>query len=379
MQNNPVQRGHPAAGAATLAGIDLLRFASALAVLLWHYQHFSFIANQPLGFSTEAQPLYALLAPLYRFGLYGVQVFWCISGFIFFWKYGQALADKTIGAGRFFVLRFSRLYPLHFITLLLVAGGQALYAAGHPYYFVYRDNSLSSFVLQLGMASHWFYPLAGFSFNAPIWSVSLEVLAYVFFFCFSRRAGVGGLATVGALAVLAVARYLSDLPVVECLLFFYLGGLLALAERRVTGWPAQARHAAGAALLLALGLMVAATAADKIKPEHVLFGMVPVIVYLMLQYVRPAHAGLQRLLAALGNLTYSSYLLHFPLQLGIALVCGWLGRDIPWRSPWLLILFLGTTFVLAYFCHRHVERPLQTWIRARWPGRAHPLAAGAAL
>ncbi|MDQ1829538.1 acyltransferase family protein [Massilia scottii] len=368
MQNPPVQRAKADAAAASgtgkLAGIDLLRFGSALAVLLWHYQHFSFVANQGFAFQTEAQPLFGLLSLFYRYGLYGVQVFWCISGLIFFWKYGQALADKTVGAGRFFLLRFSRLYPLHLITLLLVAGGQALYASTHSWYFVYKDNSLSSFFLQLGMTSHWFFPRTGFSFNAPIWSVSLEVIAYLFFFCFSRVAGVGALATVGALAALGLARYASELPVIECLLFFYLGGVLALLDRRSACWSAVARHGLGVALAVALMGLCAATAAGAIKPEHAIFGIVPVMVYLMLQYVRPAHAGVQKLFSSLGNLTYSSYLLHFPLQLAIALVCGALGRAIPWRSPWLLLGFLGMTLVLSFFCYRHVERPLQAWIRA---------------
>ncbi|MDM5178183.1 acyltransferase [Massilia sp. DJPM01] len=367
MQNSHVQRADPGAASGKLAGIDLLRFASALAVLLWHYQHFSFVANQARDFHTEAQPLFGLLSLFYRYGLYGVQVFWCISGFIFFWKYGQALADKTVDGGRFFLLRFSRLYPLHLISLLLVAAGQVLHASTHSWYFVYRDNSLSSFFLQLGMASHWFFPLTGFSFNAPIWSVSLEVIAYLFFFGFSHLAGVGARATVGALAVLALARYSSDLPLIECLLFFYLGGVLALLDRHSAAWSAVARHGLGALLAVALVGLAGGTAAAAIKPEHALFGIVPALVYLMLQYVRPAHVGAQTLFSRLGNLTYASYLLHFPLQLAIALVCGALGCAIPWRSPWLLLGFLGATFALSHVCYHRVELPLQAWIRA-WPG-----------
>jgi peptidoglycan/LPS O-acetylase OafA/YrhL len=41
---------------------------------------------------------------------------------------------------------------------------------------------------------------------------------------------------------------------------------------------------------------------------------------------RPQSRGLE----TLGNLTYSSYLLHFPLQIGIATACGLMGVTVPW-------------------------------------------------
>lgn len=36
--------------------------------------------------------------------------------------------------------------------------------------------------------------------------------------------------------------------------------------------------------------------------------------------------------AFLGNLTYSSYLLHFPLQFFVAIIYSNIGREIPYRS-----------------------------------------------
>jgi peptidoglycan/LPS O-acetylase OafA/YrhL len=358
-----VRDATPAAPAA-LPGIELLRFVCACAVLLWHYQHFSYVANQAHDFSPERQPLYAQLAFFYRYGLYGVQVFWCISGFIFFWKYGAAIAARGIGAGRFFLLRFSRLYPLHLITLLLVAALQALYAHAHGYYFVYRDNSAGSFLLQLGMASHWLFPLTGFSFNGPIWSVSLEVLAYLLFFVASRRCGAGWLAT-GALTLAAgLAWRCADWPLLECVLYFYVGGLVALASAAQARWPAARRRLllAGVAALLALVLL--APWRYPLAATTVLLPATPLLIFLLLALPPlPGRAG--RGARVLGNLTYSSYLLHFPLQLCIALACGAAGIAVPWRSPWLWLGFMGATLLLAHLCYRRVELPAQQWLRRR--------------
>ena len=165
---------------------------AALAVLVWHYQHFAFVADTPIGLIQDRLPLYRLLHIFYDYGPYAVHVFWCISGFIFFWKYRDAIADRSIDGWKFFVLRFSRLYPLHIATLLVVAALQPLYFNLNGYFFVYQNNDLTHFLLQLLMASNATVQSA-LSFNGPIWSISVEVLVYFFFFMMLRFAARSGL------------------------------------------------------------------------------------------------------------------------------------------------------------------------------------------
>ena len=174
-------------GRSKLLGLELIRFTCAMTVLVWHYHHFAMIGDGSAMLRPH-EPLYALLWPLYDFGLFGVQVFWCISGFIFYWNYADAIAARRIEPKRFFWLRFSRLYPLHFATLLIVAGLQPLYAAlaGQP--FIFKDGSAVNFLLHLGLADQWTGPRP-LSFNGPIWSVSAEVFVYVAFFLLLRTFG----------------------------------------------------------------------------------------------------------------------------------------------------------------------------------------------
>jgi peptidoglycan/LPS O-acetylase OafA/YrhL len=72
-----------------LLGLEVIRFISALSVLIWHYQHFFYIEDMPANFIREQQPFYEFLSLFYNYGGSGVQVFWCVSGFIFFWKYRE--------------------------------------------------------------------------------------------------------------------------------------------------------------------------------------------------------------------------------------------------------------------------------------------------
>src|ERR1700710_1370920 len=121
-----------------LLGLELLRFIAAFAVLIWHYKHFAYVADKPVGLTEHHRPLHSLLQPFYDHGDFGVWLFWCISGFIFFWKYRDSVADRSVSGWKFFALRFSRLYPLHIATLLLVALVQPLYFSLTGYFFVYQ-------------------------------------------------------------------------------------------------------------------------------------------------------------------------------------------------------------------------------------------------
>src|SRR4051812_19181048 len=168
-----------------LPGLELLRFLAAFSVLVGHYQHFAFVADRPVDFVIDRLPFSGLLYPFYYTRLPGVWVFWCISGFIFFWKYRDAIADRSIDSRTFFVLRLSRLYPLHAVTLLLVAALQAVYFQLNGYFLVYQDNDLRHFVLQIFMASNWGLE-DGNSFDGPVWSISVEVLVYIVFFLMLR-------------------------------------------------------------------------------------------------------------------------------------------------------------------------------------------------
>jgi len=69
-----------------LLGLELLRFISALAILIWHYQHFAMLPNTH-NFEPQQQPFYNYLSFFYLNGAKAVYLFWALSGYIFFYNY----------------------------------------------------------------------------------------------------------------------------------------------------------------------------------------------------------------------------------------------------------------------------------------------------
>jgi peptidoglycan/LPS O-acetylase OafA/YrhL len=66
----------------------------------------------------------------------------------------------------------------------------------------------------------------------------------------------------------------------------------------------------------------------------------------------------------LGDISYSIYLLHFPLQILFVLVFSGLGfgQEV-FTSAYMLLLFILLLIVVAGFSFRYFERPAQELIR----------------
>ena len=355
------------AAAEKLLGLELLRFGAAVAILVFHYQHFWYVGVAAKDFNLWSQPLYGVLWPLYHYGHYGVEIFWCVSGYIFFWKYRKTIATKSIGGWRFFVLRFSRLYPLHLLTLLGVAALQAAYLRTQGSYFVYSANDIGHFVLQLLFASNW-TPSQPASFNGPIWSISIEVLVYFIFYACLRITGASAWPSLALVAgsCLAVATGHGH-NLVVCIAFFFAGGLAAILGGYADKRRIEAPIAAATAIALVLGLAMAywlRVPAYKPFPVWTLLIAVSALVFLVARRF-PVPRRMRRGIEVAGNLTYASYLLHFPIQLTVVLTFALIGKAVPMQRVGFFLAYIAGTLALSYVVYRYFEAPAQNFIRAR--------------
>jgi peptidoglycan/LPS O-acetylase OafA/YrhL len=371
-----------------LLGLELLRFLSAVGVVFWHYQHFFMHGSQiDPGFVRAAQPLYPAFAFFYEQGHHSVELFWLISGYIFFWKYHQAVHTRAVDGWAFFVMRFSRLYPLHLLTLLAVALLQIAYRAGHGGAdFAFAANSWHDFALQLAFASNWGFEINTLSFNGPIWSVSREIVIYAVFFLVSRLVltrFAGRILLLGLAGTLWLANdrfggFAAGRVFLTVSVYFFAGGLI---QAIAIAAPARLlKAAAPVAALAALALVVFVFRNDDGTPKGAVLAAasLTLIAFLGLEEWPFAKPALVRL-APLADMTYSSYLLHFPIQLVMVLAVDalGLGRGL-FLSPVALGVFFAAVFGLARLAFDRFERPAQDVIRRRLLA-PRPAPAGASL
>jgi peptidoglycan/LPS O-acetylase OafA/YrhL len=352
--------------------IDVLRGLAALSILVFHADHFirgGGTLSRPEALLNEIWVL-QLLDPLRRYGGLAVMLFWMISGFVFMNIY----ADTRPSLKTFWVNRFSRLYPLHLTTLVLIAGIQSVAVARFGHSLIYGLNDPYHFLLQLFFASEWGLQ-QGRSFNGPIWSVSVEILIYAIFYLFVRFVRINVLLNVAVLLGLATLYKLAPgSPIVLCGVFFFSGMLVyavySLIDRRARVFCALA--ATGGLALLAAGLAVVGPDRFPLSLWLIpIFGLALFALAVSESSARMS-AGYGRL-RFVGDITYSTYLWHSPLQMLFLMGAGfgWWSLDIAFSSAFMLAYFLFVS-LFAYGSFLCLERPAQSWIRRRLLARTKP-------
>ncbi|HTN61029.1 MAG TPA: acyltransferase, partial [Devosia sp.] len=328
------------------------------------------------------QPFYAVLFPLYHFGWLAVEFFFTLSGFVFFWLYGQAVSEKSLGLFRFWLARFSRLYPLHFITLLVVAALQVnLMSNGHDS-FAYGGTTWPNFGLNL-LFLQYFAP--GWTFNGPEWSVGVEIILYALFFLYCRLLKPGWI--IPLLAAVAIGLWVmqTQWALGRGIIGFFAGGVVYQLWRRLRDRPGFAPFITplfGLTIAFWLYAIVEAKAhpltgmLDSLNlvgwrwvEMSFRLGLVPLTV-LALALHENRGAKFWRHLAPIGDLTYALYLWHFPLQLAIASAVMLGGVPLaPIQTPLGFLAFFAVLIALSAASYRWIERPAQAWIRGRFPTR----------
>lgn len=349
-------------------GLELLRFICSISVIIAHYKHFfifgdvSSSSNLLKNYQTDL-PFNYIIGFLYQNGSNAVQVFWGISGFIFCWKYADEISNKTVGARLFFVNRLSRLYPLHICSLLSVAFLQYIYLYINGTYFIYVHNDLYHFILNIFMAPGWGIE-RGYSYDAPIWSVSAEEISYASFFivCAFRLNKFFQFVAIGmaSFIILIILNRLSfPNSIIYCASYFFIGAsIYRIDEIYTSKW-----------LMFTISV-ISLIAAIAIFEWRVWLSFYPLTVFAVTisTTANDCFAKFRKFINfdALGNLTYSSYLLHFPLMTIFVIVTDSLGigRYI-YQEELVFLIYMSVVLITSSLSYKYLEHPAQLYLRKK--------------
>ncbi|MEX3999104.1 acyltransferase family protein [Paraburkholderia sp. EG285A] len=350
--------------------LDSLRALAAIGVIGWHYTgHF------------RASPLPQLMAPFYHHGLLLVDFFFVLSGFVLSRTYWTAERSGLFAQN--FRDRIARLYPLHFTMLLVVAALQWYLAhqlASVP--FIYTFNDKRDFVLHLFLLNRTGLE-RGFSFNAPAWSISTEFIINTIFLLaivFSRRVATIILSIIFAIGLAVVLRngLISnatmagiDNDIFRTIVGFFVGVALHRFHAKFIA-PHGLRE--GFSTLLSIVGMSAFLYYCTNGANYQRLDLVVAVLCFPAIIIGAIHGSAAKrvlnfpILTYLGTISYSIYLVHYPLQLAIHVVSVATGIIIPYGNPLFLVGFLLLVIATASLTYAVIEIPGKRFLKHKLGG-----------
>jgi peptidoglycan/LPS O-acetylase OafA/YrhL len=145
---------------APLNALTGLRCFAAINIVLFHFSN-----PQWFGF----------LAPVVNAGFVSVSYFILLSGFVLGYNYNERARNGELDRKRFWEARFTRIYPIYFLSLLLSLVNLRPEYMTHTHAMFWTGVVLTPFLLQ-----GWVPAVATFV-NTPAWTMSAEAFYYAIF------------------------------------------------------------------------------------------------------------------------------------------------------------------------------------------------------
>ena len=359
--------------------LDFARAIAATCVVLLHYQHFySSDYNQQLNFVKNLQPFYNILEIFYEFGTVAVQFFFILSGFIFFMFYRERILEGVINFKNFIILRLTRLYPLHLLTLILVLAIQFFYKESYSEYFIYQSNDLENFIAHFLLIQEWGLIGETASYNGPSWSISVEFFLYIIFFLISIffiKNIFQSLITI----IFSLLIYFFLQPVLNNLilglLLFYIGGFTFFFYTYLKKFYKKKFFIL---VLIIIDIIVFGRFLNESflnfqnsieflignKLFILLFFIKFPLIIINLSILQLYKKNLGKNIKLLGDISYTIYLVHFPIQLLFALVIKKM-LIIDFNSPFFFLIYVSTVFLVSILIYKFFELPLKDYLRGK--------------
>jgi peptidoglycan/LPS O-acetylase OafA/YrhL len=364
--------------------LDISRGFAALCVVLQHYQHF-FYNNYKLTetFNRNEQPFWKYISFAYEFGVIAVPFFFILSGFIFFSFYREKIYKKLITFKSFIILRISRLYPLHLLTLVTVLLLQKLYYFYFSEFLIYSNNSFGNFILHLFLIQNWginnlFNINSGSGFNNPSWSLSIELFLYILFFIISTQFVRNFTESIIFLIILSFSLLINkNIDFLFAGMFlFYLGGTIYFFTENIKKYLVFNKK-----IILLILLFFDVVIFGPFLKNHLLdfqnyiheitsintlflflikFPLIILNLYIIGFYFK----NFAKNFKIFGDLSYTIYLIHVPLQILIIFINNKI-FNIEFNSNFFFILYFLLIFIISYLVYKYYELPFKTIIRRK--------------
>lgn len=335
--------------------IDFLKATGAQLIVLHHLAAYGPMSD----IARELAP--GLFDWLYGQARLAVQVFLVAGGFLAARSLASRIGRSALSPLGLIWNRYCRLaIPLSAAIALAVACA-AFARAVNPQESIPAAPGMLQLIAHLLLLQN----LLGFdALSAGIWYVAIDFQLYALMVALIWLPKATGAAGHGRLAMLLVAGlamasllHFNRIPAWDDWAVYFFG---AYAMGALAFWAAESRHSYRWVALIAAAVAVALLLDFRSRIAVAL--LAAVLLGLTLQARQQAPAPAARLLAFLGDISYSVFLVHYPVCLVFNAVFGRLALDEPDLNALGLLLAWGASILAGALFHRRIELPATAWL-----------------
>lgn len=343
--------------------IDSIKgMAACVVAFAWHYQHFG-----PKGANS---PFYAIIPASYDCGWLMVELFFMLSGFGMMLGYSERILKHEISFKEYFSKRMCRLYPLFFLTLVLVTILELIYKIKVGKTFVYPNYDIYHLILNLLCMQNGIFETA-WSFNSPSWCISISLVLYVIFYYIAYKSKskneihyrwmMGG-----AFVILTGMSYpVFNSLIGRGLLCFSVGvWLTAIYEKREVIKSQSLGYVCFAALI-ALYILFRLKGSGIFGNLQMAFilGIAPMIIISSIFVLWLNKFLSWKPLVYLGSLSINIYLFHFPVQCFIEIVNKYANLQLNYSSKKVWLMYVALTLIVSAVYKSFVSRKYERLLK----------------
>jgi len=317
-------------------------------------------------------------------GVYAVDIFFILSGYILTYVHRQEfnVTLKWLDIWNFYLLRLARIYPVHFLVVVLLIGAHGT-GIWNQKVLAGEDMLLSFFLFNM-----WSDP----SINTPAWSVSAEWFAYLGFPFIAlilfrmQRLSIQWFLAIGCMVFYPLAVMYFEwtwewhfgwVALFRVLNGFILGCVMYAIQEQCLEFRTLSSSSRWSAFLVGMFFF------------FLVFGLPIIFVYPLIPFLIVAlgksKSGVARLLSnklvvVLGTISYSIYMVHYPIlevfRYGLNDVYATLDPSTDQAFLWVNLLVIVMSVVgLSALLYSYVEKPCREYCKQKLRAREHQRVA----
>lgn len=322
--------------------------------------------------------------PWFKYGLLDgkvlVDLFFMISGLTFTAFYTKRIANNEVSISEFVYSRLVRLVPLHWGSLFLVTLLLFIRKIFGMSAFTYSNNDVHQFVLNLLMIQGDGLHANG-SFNAISWTVCIEVLMYLIFFCLCRKTKTKHTYIFCCWLMILLGYSLEkssfngntlslvDESIGRGMIAFFFGSALYFLLVKLYEFGNRTKVIAFFVLMMIMILGLSGGEEIWCHGEwwYMLTGFVflvyPLVLYLVtsIEFVRKIL--MWKPLQYLGSISFTIYMCHYPIQMIFDFFNKVTGINVSYTSYAVWAVYCTMVIGFSAIVHKFYEVPITNWLR----------------